>query len=305
MECAACHFVNPAQARFCAGCGAQMEARCPSCGGRAASAAKFCNECGAAMATTGVETRLSHGAAPVDVPEPPAAMHRAPPVEVRDPVSTAQFTPMNAMPEFASAGGGASMSSMSSNSGTLGVTASGGFSLEQVVQRMLRAVRLERGVFEEVQFDPAASTQALVAVLIVSMASGIGQTLANPRQGFGIFVGGMVGGVVGWYVWSYLTYLVGVKVFGGRATPAELRRTMGFAYAPGIVGLLVFIPVVGGLLALAAGVWDMVTGVVAVRSALDFDTSKAIWTIVVASLVAFVALLIVVVIFAAILAGLR
>jgi hypothetical protein len=83
---------------------------------------------------------------------------------------------------------------------------------------MLRAIRLERGVHAEVQGDPGASTQALVAVLIVAVAVGIGAALTNPRAGFGMLVAELIATVIGWWFSAYLIYVIGVRLFGGPRT---------------------------------------------------------------------------------------
>src|SRR5215207_6501630 len=49
MSCSACGTENPAGARFCMGCGAQLDRRCGSCGAPAPAEARFCMSCGAAI----------------------------------------------------------------------------------------------------------------------------------------------------------------------------------------------------------------------------------------------------------------
>jgi class 3 adenylate cyclase/predicted ATPase len=49
MSCAACGTQNPAGARFCMACGAQLEHRCPSCGTPAPPEARFCMNCGSRL----------------------------------------------------------------------------------------------------------------------------------------------------------------------------------------------------------------------------------------------------------------
>ena len=72
-----------------------------------------------------------------------------------------------------------------------------------------------------------------------------------------------------------------MRFFGGTATPGELLRTIGFAQAPGVLNILAFIPVVGGLIGIITLIWSLVAGIIAVRQALDFDTGKAILTTVI------------------------
>src|SRR5262249_7144360 len=84
-----------------------------------------------------------------------------------------------------------------------------------------------------------------------------------------------------WVVWAYVTYFVGTQFFGGTATPGEMLRTIGFAQSPGVLRILSFIPVLGGLISFIVAIWSIVAGVIAVRQALDFDTGKAILTVII------------------------
>ena len=45
-KCATCGFINPADAKFCAKCGAPIIKVCPNCGAQNDDGAKFCNNCG-------------------------------------------------------------------------------------------------------------------------------------------------------------------------------------------------------------------------------------------------------------------
>jgi len=146
---------------------------------------------------------------------------------------------------------------------------------------MVRAARLEVDLYEEVERDTAATSQALLVVVIVAVATGIGAALApGARQGLiAALLGGVIASVIGWLAWSIVTYWIGTAVFHGTATSGELLRTIGFAQAPGVLRIFSFVPVLGGLINLVTFVWMAVAGVIAVRQALDFDTGKAIGTV--------------------------
>ena len=163
-------------------------------------------------------------------------------------------------------------------------------------ERMLRAARLEPGLYEEVERDINANSQALLVVVIVAVASGIGAGLARGGSGF---VSGLIGGILtsllGWVVWSLVTYWVGTAIFHGTATPGELLRTIGFAQVPGVLNIFSFVPFIGGLIGFVVFIWLLVAGVIAVRQALDFETGKAVATV----LVGWLAMLIVAAILAA------
>jgi len=148
---------------------------------------------------------------------------------------------------------------------------------------MLRAARLEIGLYEEVEADITATGQALQVVLIAALANGLGELVAqvltgHPLRAIGALVWGVVVGVVGWVLWSYVTYFIGTRLLNGTATPGEMLRTIGFAHAPGVLYIFKFIPVLGGLIALVVAIWLLIAGIIAVRQALDFTTGKALAT---------------------------
>jgi hypothetical protein len=172
--------------------------------------------------------------------------------------------------------------------------------------RMMRAARLSVPLYEEVEADTTATTQALTVVVIVALASGIGSaiTASMNQAGGGNAIGGLIGGIIsaliGWAVWSYVIYFVGTKMFGGVATYGEVLRTLGFAETAGVLTILSFIPVLGGIISLVAGIWVLVASFIATRQALDISNGKTIGTII----VAIIALLIVVTVIGIILAAL-
>jgi hypothetical protein len=184
-----------------------------------------------------------------------------------------------------------------------------------LVDRMIRASKGDANLYEEVERDETATQQAAIVVGIVAVAAAIGaalsavmapssvtvgqQTVAVPRQGpIGAFIIALVGAYVGWLIWSYVTYFVGTRMFGGTATPGEMLRTIGFAQSPRVLGILAFIPVVGGLLTLALFIWSIYLGFVAVRQGLNLDTQKSIFTIIISAIVTFVASIVIGVILA-------
>ena len=145
-----------------------------------------------------------------------------------------------------------------------------------LIRRMKGAALLDVSVYEEVEADQTATTQAAIVVAIVAVAQAIG---ASGEGGRGI-IGGLVAAVVGWLLWAGITYLIGDKVLGGTATWGELLRTIGFAQTPGVFYLLAVIPILGGLVRIAVSIWVLIAGIIAIRQALDFSTGKAVLTAV-------------------------
>jgi hypothetical protein len=157
---------------------------------------------------------------------------------------------------------------------------------------MIRAAKLEPQVYEEVEHDQSATGQALLVVVLGAVAAGIGALSGGV---VGLIVG-VVAGLIGWAAYAFIAYWVGTKFFKGPQTEAtwgQLLRTLGFASSPRILLVLGVIPVVGILIGLVVFIWMLITTVIAIRQALDFDTGRAIATAVVSWLAMFVVYLIV------------
>lgn len=150
--------------------------------------------------------------------------------------------------------------------------------------RMVRAARLQPALYEEVEADKAATGQALLVVILVSVATGVGHGLeALLISGGGRFIYGLLFGVAaaitGWLLWALFAYIIGVSILKGPQTSStwgELLRTMGFASTPGLLRIFAFIPVVGGVIAFVGSVWRLIATIIAVRQALDFSTWRGI-----------------------------
>ena len=149
-----------------------------------------------------------------------------------------------------------------------------GIAPRSMTDRMMGAARLDIDVYEEVEADGSATGQAAGVVAIVALCSAVGGIGGGAQ---GVF-GGLIAALLGWALWAGITYLIGDKLLGGTATWGELLRTLGFAQAPGVLFLLGIIPLLGSLVVILVGIWILVTGVVAIRQALDFGTGRAIAT---------------------------
>ncbi|MCA9422180.1 MAG: YIP1 family protein, partial [Nitrospira sp.] len=141
------------------------------------------------------------------------------------------------------------------------------------VDRMIRAAKLDVHLYEEVEADRRSMGQAMGVVLLSSLAGGIGFMQEAGLMGLVI---GTVGSLLGWYVWAFMTYLIGTKLLPEPQTHAdhgELLRTIGFSSAPGLIRVFGIIPGLSGFVNLLAGVWMLVAMVIAVRQALDYQST--------------------------------
>jgi len=157
---------------------------------------------------------------------------------------------------------------------------------DNIVDRSIRAAMLDVALYEEVEADERLTSQAIAVVVIAAIASGIGAAIQPGRRGFfaALIITPIVA-VIGYFIWAVLTYLIGTRVFQGTADLGEMLRTLGYSYAPQVLGLLSFIPCVGWAFGLVGSIWSLVAGIIAIRQALDFDTGKAVVTAIIGWLV--------------------
>ena len=158
------------------------------------------------------------------------------------------------------------------------------------LQRLIGAAMLRPATYEEVEADRGATVQAVVVVLLSSVAAGIG------ARGFGAsrpvdvaFFAAIA--LIGWVTWAALTYQIGARILPSsetRADVGQLLRTIGFASAPGMLRIVGVAPALTTAAFALTSVWMLVAMVVAVRQALDYtSTSRAVavcvlgWTLAV------------------------
>ena len=145
--------------------------------------------------------------------------------------------------------------------------------MTQFVDRMIRAAKLDVQVYEEVEADKTAMGQAMAVVVLSSLAGGIGFMQESGLMGLVLGTGASL---LGWYIWAFLTYIIGTKLLPEPQTQAdhgELLRTIGFSSAPGMIRVLALLPGLDAIVNLVASVWMLVAMVIAVRQALDYHST--------------------------------
>ena len=149
-----------------------------------------------------------------------------------------------------------------------------------MLDRIVRAIRLDWTVFSEIAQDRGAMKEAALIVAIVSFLSAVGTGIA--RSSFGAFIGDWLAGILlGWIGWAIITYFVGTRMFNGDTDIAEMLRVLGYANAPILLGLLGFIGCIGWVFTLVGGLLALGAAILAIREAMDLATENAIVTAVI------------------------
>tara|TARA_B100000700_G_scaffold9357_1_gene9510 strand:+ start:141 stop:662 length:522 start_codon:yes stop_codon:yes gene_type:complete len=153
------------------------------------------------------------------------------------------------------------------------------------VNRIIRACKLDITVYEEVEADKSATLQAALVVVLSSLAAGVGALSLGASN----FLMAPILSLISWYIWAYLIYFIGAKLFpepNTKADHGQLLRTIGFSSAPGLIRIFGFTPELMSITFIGGGIWMLVAMVIAVRQALDYESTwRAIGVVVIGFLV--------------------
>ena len=139
--------------------------------------------------------------------------------------------------------------------------------------RIFRAIIIDVELYEEVERDKSATIQAGLVVVLSSMAAGVGAL----QLGASNFLLAPIFSLISWYVWAYIIFFVGVKLFPEKNTKSnhgELLRTIGFSSAPGLLRVFGVTRDLMTVTFIGSAVWMLACLVVGVRAALDY---KSLW----------------------------
>ena len=161
------------------------------------------------------------------------------------------------------------------------------------INRIIRACKLDVKLYEEVEADKSATYQAAGVVALSMIALGVGTFFTYGS--FNVVIP-ILAALAGWFVTSLLIYFVGAKLFPEENTKAdhgELLRTIGFSSAPGLIRVFGFTSELMTITFIGAGIWMLFAMIIAVRQALDYQSTwRAIGVVVIGFLVqAFVLIL--------------
>ena len=110
-----------------------------------------------------------------------------------------------------------------------------------MVDRIVRAIRLDWTVFREIAKDENAMSQAAIIVIIVAIMSSLGAALGSGSFFVTLIVSLLLAIFVNWIGWAILTYFVGSVLFKGKSDIPEMMRVLGYANAPYLLGFFAYI----------------------------------------------------------------
>jgi hypothetical protein len=154
-------------------------------------------------------------------------------------------------------------------------------------------IRLDLTVFDDVKDNAAATAPAIAVVVVASFLAGLGTWLWGvvedvPDKGEILLKATILGSIFQialWVLWVYIVAMLLSRVFGAGADMNRLMRTMGLAFAPMAISLLVLVSILSiPFAAIAIGATFLLTNA-AIAAATDAPPDR----VALANLVGFAA----------------
>ena len=158
--------------------------------------------------------------------------------------------------------------------------------IQTVLSRLARVIRFDASVYREIAGDQNAMPGAVVVVVVAAIINALGAL----GQGVLAVVMSVIVALVAFAVYSAAAALVSKSMFQGRTGFSEMARTLGYTYVWQAIGILGAIPLLNvAVICLAPLAWiaSIVSGVLALRESSEFDTTKAVVTMLIAAVLGF------------------
>ena len=159
-------------------------------------------------------------------------------------------------------------------------------------EKLYKAIMLDVEFYEAVEADKSLTRQAMITVALVAIVEGF--VLAGITAPIAL-AQGVLGSILRWVVWAFFIAFVGTRILPEPETDSntgELLRTLGFAYAPGLLLIFQYVPLINNLpIVSIVYILQLAAMTVAVRQALDFSsTVRAVGVCIVAFIVMIITL---------------
>ena len=158
---------------------------------------------------------------------------------------------------------------------------------------MLKVSRLSSSAYVELRNDETATGQAVAALFLACLGYALGFTTLKilvlgelPWALDSLLVGTLsqlLLSMLAALVWAFMLFIVGTKLFKGKAKFWQLARPLFFSATPGILFVLIAIPIylVYATVFVGVFVWVILAGVLALKNSMEFDYNRTLLTYIV------------------------
>ncbi|MBO0888986.1 YIP1 family protein [Candidatus Bathyarchaeota archaeon] len=149
-------------------------------------------------------------------------------------------------------------------------------------------------MFRSLRDDNSATRQSILVLAMAGLSFGLGFAVSIGSDPLYVLLGALVGVLIGvglGFVWLTLTYVVVTRVFGGASSYWSLARPVFFATSPGVVFLLMIIPVslFADVFRAVGLAWLSLSNVYAVKNSMGFDNQRAFTTFIIVAIIMIIA----------------
>ena len=172
----------------------------------------------------------------------------------------------------------------------------GGFDFQDLYQRWQTVIRQPSVRSFDIQQPAANWTTLLISLVglgVLQMITGmLGSVFYHSGDKFGANVGSIISVPIGFLIGAGILWIL-AKLFGGTGQYLTHAFLLSLFYVPltAAADVLGLIPLLGGLIALAIGLYSIYLAILATASAHRLDTGRATWVVLIPVLVAVVLVL--------------
>ncbi len=162
--------------------------------------------------------------------------------------------------------------------------------------RMARGALGDPQLYKELAQDPGAIRQAMFVVVLVSIVHGIAASLGTlyseeDLTASNVFISSFIFTGLGWTLSALFSYMI-VSVIAGTSaagflggTFLQFLRSVGFTASPALLMILVLVPVIGDVAAIAATIWIATAMMIATRESLSCSMPLAAVAVIVGTII--------------------
>jgi hypothetical protein len=139
--------------------------------------------------------------------------------------------------------------------------------MKLLFSRLIRSIKLDATLFEEIIADPKTQGHSYWVVAILAMATGYGMFSRAGSMAVNI---GLAMTFFAWYVWAFTVYYAGTRIFQAEPSRVDRKtvlRVMAFASAPGMLRILGVIPKMTLVVFLITSAWIIYAGAIGIKIA--------------------------------------
>lgn len=162
-----------------------------------------------------------------------------------------------------------------------------------IINRLVRLMKLDTSVFDEVRDDPKELVPALVICAVSAVLAGLGAMLfwstVSDFEPDSVFVNQLILGsifmAVMYGVAALVVYVVMAQMYKVQADLQAIIRTMGYASFPLAASVLMFIPILWPVFAIVPLAVLLVTMIYAVQSSTGAESNQVVTACVIGFMV--------------------